>query len=122
MELVVPPPPPQLEKRATAAKKTTTKILWRADRRFQPASSIKAANPGKIVVASTSKGRPPAGCEGQVKADGPVVVMVSVEDWKVALGLIVAGLNEQAASAGSPEQLKVSGLVKDGLEKMVITS
>ena len=55
-------------------------------------------------------------------ADGPVVVMVSVEDWKVALGLIVAGLNEQAASAGSPEQLRVSGLVKDGLAKIVITS
>ena len=51
MEPVVPPPPPQLEKRANAAKKTTTKILWRADRRFQPASTIKTANPGKIVAA-----------------------------------------------------------------------
>ena len=121
MGTVLPPPPPQLEKRANEVKETATKILRRNDCRFQPASNIKAANPGKIV-ASTSKGRPRVGPEGQVMADGPVVVMVSVEDWKVALGLIVAGLNEQAARAGSPEQLKVSGLVKDGLEKMVITS
>jgi hypothetical protein len=90
---------------------STLHATLRTRRFLEPPTSKMAAKPGNITTAAYHRA-PAAGAGKDKTATGAVVLMVTTVDAPVLVSVSVAGLNEQLARLGNPEQEKVIGGVK----------